>query len=196
MIALLMKAIAPLAGDARHGKRRREIGIAWIVNIRRDFGTTLKESFGQFLSSYRCSHPVPGDISLRDLSQDVHRVTSKVRKRKLYLVTLLPLAALWLLWPRLSAKQRGAVDAKNYPAWAGLTPLDVDALWPQAGAAPVPDEYLRAVSTGPASPLIVAATTAGGEWHLGFSYRVAAYTAEDIDRIATAITHLVSSLDA
>src|SRR4029453_13901211 len=196
MIALLMKAIAPLAGDARHGKRRREIGIAWIVNIRRDFGTTLKESFGQFLSSYRCSHPVPGDISLRDLSQDVHWVTSKVRKRKLYLVTLLPLAALWLLWPRLSAKQRGAVDAKNYPAWAGLTPLDVDALWPQAGAAPVPDEYLRAVSTGPASPLILAAPTAGGEWHLGFSYRVAAYTAEDIARIAAAVTHLADSLDA
>src|SRR4029434_697101 len=115
MIALLMKAIAPLAGDARHGKRRREIGIAWIVNIRRDFGTTLKESFGQFLSSYRCSHPVPGDISLRDLSQDVHRVTSKVRKRKLYLVTLLPLAALWLLWARLLRKQRRGLDAQRYP---------------------------------------------------------------------------------
>jgi hypothetical protein len=196
MIALLMKAIAPIAGDARHGKRRREIGIAWIVNIRRDFGTSFRESFGQFLSSYRCAHPVPSGISVRELSQDVHRVTSKVRRRKLYLVTLLALFGLWLLWPRLSAKQRGAVDAKNYPAWAGLTPLDVDALWPQAFGTAPPDQYLRAVSTGPASPLIVAATTVDGEWHLGFSYRIAAYTAEDIDRIAAAITHLVNTLDA
>ena len=39
MLALLMKAIAPLAGDARHRQRRREIGIASIVN-RRDFRTT------------------------------------------------------------------------------------------------------------------------------------------------------------
>jgi NRPS condensation-like uncharacterized protein len=196
MIALLMKAIAPIAGDARHGKRRREIGVAWIVNIRRDFGTSFRESFGQFLSSYRCAHLVPSGISVRELSQDVHRVTSKVRRRKLYLVTLLALFGLWLIWPRLSAKQRGAVDAKNYPAWAGLTPLDVDALWPQACGAAPPDQYLRAVSTGPASPLIVAATTVGGEWHIGFSYRIAAYAAEDIDRIAAAITHLVNSLDA
>lgn len=196
MIALLMKAIAPLAGDARHGKRRREIGIAWIVNIRRDFGTSFRESFGQFLSSYRCSHPVPSGISVRELSQDVHRVTKKVRQRKLYLVTLLALAGLRLLWPRLSTKQRGAVDAKNYPAWAGFTPLDVDALWPQAYGAPPPVEYLRAVSTGPASPLIVAATMAGNEWHLGFSYRIAAYTAEDIAKMAAALTHLVNSLEA
>ena len=196
MIALLMMAIAPLAGDARHGKRRREIGIAWIINIRRDFGMSFRESFGQFLSSYRCAHPVPSGISVRALAQDVHRVTSKVRRRKLYLVTLLALSGLWLLWPRLSAKQRGAVDAKNYPAWAGLTPLDVDALWPQACGAAPPDQYLRAVSTGPASPLIVAATTVSGEWHLGFSYRIAAYTAEDVARIAAAITHLVNSLDA
>ncbi len=102
-------------------------------------------------------------ISLRELAQDVHRETSKVRRRKLYLVTLLALFGLWLLWPWLSPKQRGAVDAKNYPAWAGLTPLDVDALWPQACGAAPPDQYLRAVSTGPASPLIVAATTVGGE---------------------------------
>jgi hypothetical protein len=77
MIALLMKAIAPIAGDARHGKRRREIGIAWIVNIRRDFGTSFRESFGQFLSSYRCAHPVPSGISVHELAQDVHRVTSR-----------------------------------------------------------------------------------------------------------------------
>ena len=152
MIALLMKAIAPLAGDARHKKRRREIGIAWIVNIRREFGTSLRESFGQFLSSYRCAHPVPEGAALRDLARDVHRETAKVRRRKLYLVTLLALAGLGFLWRWLSPRQKGSVDAKHYPAWAGLTPLDVDAVWREASGAAAPAEYLRAVSTGPASP--------------------------------------------
>jgi hypothetical protein len=196
MIALLMMAIAPLAGEARHGDRRREIGIAWIVNIRREFGTSLRESFGQFLSSYRCSHPVPNDVALRDLARDIHRVTARVRHRKLYLQTLLVLAGVMLLWPWLSPARRANVDAKNYPAWAGLTPLDVDAVWRDACGTAPPEEYLRAVSTGPASPLIVAATTAGGELHIGFSYRIAAYTAEDIDRIASALDDSVNAIDA
>jgi hypothetical protein len=196
MIALLMKSIAPLAGDARHGTRRCEIGIAWIVNIRREFGVSLRESFGQFLSSYRCAHPVPAGVSLRELAGDVHRETARVRRRKLYLVTLLALAGLGFLWSFLSPRQRGAVDAKNYPAWAGLTPLDVDAVWREVVQAPPPAEYLRAVSTGPASPLIVAATTVGGTLNLGFSYRIAAYAADDIARIAASRTNEVNKLEA
>jgi len=194
MLALLMQAIGPIAGDARHRQRRREIGIASIVNIRRDFGTPVNDTFGQFLSSYRYSHPVPAGITLRELACDIHRETSRVRRRKLYLQTLLALAGVVLLWPRLSPSQRANIDAKNYPSWAGLTPLDVDALWPEVGEGAPPQEYLRAVSTGPASPLIVAATTAGGALHLGLSYRIAAYTPEDIDRIAAALTDGVGAL--
>ena len=196
MIALLMKAIAPLAGEARHAKRRREIGIASIVNIRRDFGTNLHETFGQFLSSYRYAHPVPEGIALRQVALDVHRETAKVRRRKLYLQTLLALAGVGLLWPWLSPARRSNVDAKNYPAWAGLTPLDVDVLWREACGAAPPDDYLRAVSTGPASPLIVAATTAGGEIHLGLSYRIAAYTDDDLARITAALIDGVNKIDA
>jgi hypothetical protein len=196
MIALLMKAIAPLAGEARHEKRRREIGIAWIVNIRREFGTTVRDSFGQFLSSYRLAHPVPEGITLRDLARDVHRETARVRRRKLYLVTLLALAGLGFLWRWLSPHQKGTVDAKNYPAWAGLTPLDVEAVWREACGAAPPTEYLRAVSTGPASPLIVATSSVGGELQIGFSYRVAAYTAEDIAKIAASLVNEINNIDA
>ena len=194
MIALLMRAIAPLAGTERFGKRRCEIGIASIINIRRDVAAPVADFFGQFLSSYRYAHPVPDGITLEELARDVHRQTSRVRRRKLYLQTLLALAGVNTLWPWLTASQRGNVDAKNYPAWAGLTPIDVDALWKGAGGAEPPDDYVRAVSTGPASPLIVAATTVGGTLNLGLSYRIAAYIHVDIDRIAAALTEDVNAL--
>jgi hypothetical protein len=137
---------------------------------------------------------VPAGITLRELASNIHRDTARVRRRKLYLQTLLALAGVVLLWPRLSPSQRAHIDAKNYPAWAGLTPLDVDALWREVGNGAPPREYLRAVSTGPASPLIVAATTAGGTLHLGLTYRLAAYTPEDIDRIAAALTDGIGTL--
>ncbi len=67
--------------------------------------------------------------------------------------------------------------------WAGCTPLDVDALWRDAGGGTPPREYLRAVSTGPLAPLVVAVTTAGEGLHLGISFRTAAFTREEISRI-------------
>jgi hypothetical protein len=70
----------------------------------------------------------------------------------------------------------------------------VDALWPAApGAAPVP-EYIRAVPTGPLAPLVVAVTTAGGCMVLGISYRIAAFTRADMDKMAASIRHSIAGL--
>lgn len=195
MIALLMRAIAPLAGTERLDRRRREIGIASIINIRRDCAAPVREWFGQCLSSYRYAHLVPAEATLEEVARDIHRATSRVRRRKLYLQTLFALAGVNALWPWLTSSQRGNVDAKNYPAWAGLTPLDVDPLWRDSGAGGPPSDYVRAVSTGPASPLIVAASTVGGALNLGLSYRAAAYSHVDIDRIAAALAQDVKKLD-
>jgi len=49
---------------------------------------------------------------------------------------------------------------------------------------PPPPEYVRAVSTGPLAPLVIAATTAAGVLHAGFSYRTAAFTPETVRAIA------------
>ena len=196
LMALVLAALAPLAGESRHRERRRELGVASVVNIRRDFGLDLRASFGQFLSSFRYSHPVPDGIALRDLARDLHVQTERVKRRKLYLQTFLALAGLRLLWPRLSATRRTGVHGKNYPAWAGITPLSVDHLWREGGGSAPPSEYRRAVSTGPASPLVVAATTAGGTLHLGLSYRTTAFTGDDLAAIMAHIRDNIARLDA
>jgi hypothetical protein len=196
LMALLLAALAPLAGEARHHERRRELGVASIVNVRRDFGANVRGPFGQFLSSFRYSHPVPDGISLRELARDLHAETERVKRRKLYLQTLLALAGVGMLWPWLSPSHRAGIHAKNYPVWVGITPLDVDRLWRKAGGRAPPAEYLRAVSTGPTAPLVVATTTAGGTLHLGLSYRTTAFTGEDVAKIAAGILDGVEHLDA
>jgi hypothetical protein len=57
MLALLMRAVARVAASGRDGRRRHQIGVAVIVNLRHDIGTTVRDSFGQFLSSFRYAHP-------------------------------------------------------------------------------------------------------------------------------------------
>ena len=64
MLALLMRAVASVTATGREGERRNQVGVAVIVNLRRDCGTAVRESFGQFLSSFRYAHPVPRGITL------------------------------------------------------------------------------------------------------------------------------------
>ncbi len=196
LLALLLRALAPVVGREGDGRRRREIGVATIVNLRRDFGTPVQATFGQFLSSYRYAHPVPEGAGVEILARDLHVQTARVRRRKLYLVTLLALAGVGALWRWLTPRRRARVYAKHYAAWAGLTPLDVDAVWRDAGAVHPPSFYLRAVSTGPATPLILAASSAGNELHLGLSYRTAAFHPDDIARITAALHAGTKELDA
>jgi hypothetical protein len=196
MLALVMRAVARVAASGREGQRRHQIGVAVIFNLRRDFGTTVHESFGQFLSSHRYAHPAPPGVTLETLSRELHVQTARARLGKYYLVTLLPLAGAGAVWHRLSPAQRARVYAKHYAAWAGLTPLDVDGIWREAGASEPPREYLRAVSTGPATPLILAATSAGKEIQLGLSYRTAAFNRDDVAKIVAALQEGVNELEA
>src|SRR5262249_37190738 len=83
---------------------------------------------------FRYAHPVPPGISLETLARELHVQTKRVRTGKLYLVTLLALAGAGVVWPRLTQAQRATAYAKHYAAWAGLTPLEVDAIWRDAGA--------------------------------------------------------------
>jgi hypothetical protein len=193
LIALLMQALAPLAGDDRLRQRRSEIGVVSVVNLRREFGNRVGDTFGQFLSSFLYTHPVPPGATLEALARDVSRATARVRRRKLYLLVLFAMAGAGFLWSRMTPAQRASMVGKHFPAWAGITPLDADGLWREARVAG-PDAYLRAVSTGPTAPLIVAPTTAGGELAIGLTFRPAAYTAGEVAKMMGFVTGAIRSL--
>jgi hypothetical protein len=157
---------------------------ASIINIRGDVGAGVRAVFGQFLSSFRVAHRVPPGIGLRELAQDIRTQSSQWRKRRLYLQTLVVMFYSGIVWRFLRLPQRQGFHLKNWPIWVGVTMLNVDALWREGGAAASPPAYLRAVSTGPLSPMVVAASTAGGALEIGVSYRTAAFERATVEGIA------------
>ena len=65
--------------------------MASIVNARDDFGAEPQRVFGQFLASFSVAHPLPEGIGLRELAQDVHTWTARIKRDKLYLQTIIAL---------------------------------------------------------------------------------------------------------
>ncbi|MFO1304919.1 MAG: hypothetical protein U1F54_14385 [Burkholderiales bacterium] len=183
MLAMMLCAISPEV-EARRGEgRRNEIAIASVINLRREIAGPPHRVFGQFLSSFMVTHPVPQDATLEALARDVHEQTDRVKRRKLYLQTLFLLACGGLAWRFMTPEQHKHMDAKNHPVWAGLSALNVEAIWNGVpGKTPVL-HYLRAVSTGPVAPIVVAPASVGEGLSVGVSYRTSAFTREDIERI-------------
>ena len=187
LLALVFVALSPEVPE-RHGqRRRRELAIASVINIRHELAGPPDETFGQFLSSQIVMHPATPDTPLEALARDIHAQTQRVKRRKLYLMTLYMLSWGAIAWPFMTPAQRKHVYAKNYPVWAGLSTLNVDALWRQAAGETPVLHYLRAVSTGPFSPMVVAPASVGDALHIGLSYRTAAFSAGDMARISAAL---------
>jgi len=183
MLAMMLCAISPEVPQRLGATRRNEIALASVINLRDQIAEAPHRAFGQFLSSFLVSHPVPGDISLEALARDVHGQTQRVKRRKLYLQTLFLLACGGLAWRFMTSEQHKQMDAKNYPVWGGLSALNVEAIWNGVpGDTPVL-HYLRAVSTGPVAPIVVAPASVGEGLHVGVTYRTSAFTRADIERI-------------
>jgi hypothetical protein len=194
-LASLLLALSPLAAERRQAHRRRELAVASIVNARADFGTDPRGTFGQFLASFRVAHPVPEGIGLRELAQDVHAETTRAKREKLYLQTILALSLAGLIWPFLSVRRREGFFAKYHPAWGGVSALNVSDLWSKNGADNTQSlDYLRAASTGPLCPVVFAVTTVRDTLHVGVSYRTAAFSRATVDGVAAGFIRCIDSL--
>jgi hypothetical protein len=168
--------------------------VASIMNLRNEYGEAGRTAFGQFLGSLRVSHPVPPGLPLEALAREVHAQTTQVKREKLYLQTLLAMRYVSAVWPLLAPAQRAGFYAKTYPIWAGLSMLNVNALWRRADKnQPVPI-YIRGVPTGPLAPIVLAVTTVGDALYAGISYRTTAFGRADIDNLWSGIEARIDDL--
>jgi hypothetical protein len=186
LLAVTLLALAPVTEKRRSARRRVGLAAASIINLRREFGVPPRAAFGQFLSSFHVAHLVPDGLALRDLTRDVHAQTTRIKRLRLYLQTLTGMGYSNIVWPHLSPEQQQTFYEKNYPVWAGITTLNVDALWSDGGSS-ARAGYVRAISTGPQTPMVVGATTAGGALEVVMTYRTAAFERAMVERIAADI---------
>jgi len=176
IIAMLLRTLSPLAIGRRGERVRREISVAAIVNIRRDFGGDDARAFGQLLASMRVTHPVADETGLGDLARDVRRATLPIKRSHLYLRSLLGLSAASIAWRYMSPAQRRRFYVKHYPAWAGVSMMDIDPLWPkELGPATL---YTRGVSTGPLTPAVLAISSGKDALSIGVAWRPTALPAD------------------
>ena len=202
LMALLLLAQDAVLGVRDMRKRRHELAVASIINLRAAHRDDPRETFGQYLSSFRVSHPVPSGITLYELARDVHAATARIKREKLYLTTLFAMAVDRAIGRFQTREQRMRIYAKNYPVGAGVSSMNVDALWNagdrgsgtgdanSGGATPT---YIRGVPTGPLSPIVLAVTTCAGELWGGISYRRSAFDVDDVARIRD---HVITRIDA
>ena len=184
-LAAALLALAPLAVGRIEAPRRKELAVGSIVNVRQELLPGPERAFAQCLASFRVSHPVPEAITLRTLAQDVHVETDRIKRDKLYLVSLLALGLTGRMWPLLSDRHRRGFYFKHHPVWAGLTLLNVNAYWSGPRLSNPPLEYLRTGATGPLSPIVFALTTAGDLLQVGISYRRSAFSRQAMEELAS-----------
>jgi hypothetical protein len=194
LMAVMLQTVSPLAEKRETARRRVYLAAASIINIRGDVGADVRAWFGQFLSSFRVMHKVPPGIGLRELAQDINAQSLEWKSRRLYLQTLVVMFYSGIVWRFLGLAQRQRFHLKNWPVWVGVTTLNVDALWQQDGGGRPAPAYVRAVSTGPLAPMVVAATTAGGALEAGISYRTAAFADGTVERIAGEMRRCLTGL--
>ena len=195
LLASLMLALSPVAAERRREPRRTELAVASIMNIRQDFQSGTQEALSPSLAAFRVGHPVPEGIGMRQLVQDVHAATARIKREHRYLQSIIGLGLSALIWPLLTTSRRHHLYPKHYPVWAGVTTLNINTIWSRAsGARPELLDYLRAVPTGPLCPMVVAATTANDVMHIGIAFRTAAFSRSTVERIAAAFVRCIDQL--
>ena len=192
LLAAVLLAAAPLGGARDPQHRRHAVAVASIVNLRADFQLPATAVFGQFLSSFRVVHPLPPGATLDEVARDVAAQAARARRERLHFLTLLAMALAGLLWRFASLARRERLYLKYHPVLAGVTPLSVDTLRRHGRAAP--GDYLRAASTGPMSPLVVALTISGGALRVGITYRTTAVSHASAQGVARALQHTIDLL--
>ncbi len=193
-LAILLKSLSPLASKRMHASRRKKISIASIINIRKDLSLDDPEIFGVFLTYFRVSHTVPYGIQIEQLVKDIHRQTEKIKKYKLYLRTIMEMCTALVLISFFFQKRKKKFYSKYYPLWGGITNINLGMLWKQSDNK-IPIDYFRAVSTGPATPLVLSFTSVNDVLNIGVSFRTTVFSQADIEKIISDFSNCVAALN-
>jgi hypothetical protein len=192
-LAVLLKELVPLAKE-RIGGARKNITLGCIVNLRRELGSDGQGTFGLFLGSFLVSHPAAGDFTLSSLARALGDQTQMVKRQRLFLATPVILAIGRIAHAFFSLEHRSKFYQKNHPLWGGITNMNLNSIW-KPDSNPRPVDYFRAVSTGPATPLVFSITTVGDAANVGVSYRKTVFPLEQIEKLKSGFLASIVGLE-
>lgn len=192
-LAFMLKIFASLKDHRVSSRKRKQFSIGTIVNIRKDMEVDSRQTFGLFLGSFVVTHAVPDGIGLKQLAEDVHRQTSRIKRTRRYMGTPLDLASSIRSVSMLSTERKKKFYQKHYPLWGGLTNMNLNTIWPQSNET-TPVNYFRAVSTGPATPMVLSITTVQEMANISISFRTTVFSTADINHIKSEFLSLLQHL--
>lgn len=167
-LAAVLQAVIP-AAMWRFEKKRQHLSAGCVVNLRRDLPEARRRDFGLFLGSFSVTHPVPVTVRLEELVASVHAQAEEVKRAKLYLASRLEFRMNRFLFARQPIEKQRNFYRKAYPVWGSITNFKMDGF--QIGEKARVADYYRAVSAGPALPLVIGVTGFDGRLQFGFTYR-------------------------
>ena len=163
-----------------------------IVNVRKDLGIS-SGTFGLFLGSFMVAHEVPEGIGLKELATAIALQTVRIKAQRLYLATSVQLAFVSFVLRFFSTKRKRNFYQKHCPLWGGITNMNLNTLWEEP-THDAPLDYLRAVSTGPVTPLVLSVTTTGERVNVALSYRSTVFSDAEIGQVQRRLVGGVASL--
>lgn len=193
-MAILLKSVEPFAERRRFESRRKKLSVVSVINIRRDLSVKDREGFGMYLGTFNVSHAMPDGIGIKDLAEDLHRQTEKIKKHKLYLGAIMEQWFALFLLGSILKKQRSKLYSKNYPLWGGISNINLNTIWGQPDDKAYVD-YFRAVSTGPATPIVFSLTTVKDTLNVGVSFRKTVFSEADVEKIISDFANYTSKLN-
>lgn len=192
-LALLMKSVSPFALKRLYAPRRRNISVVSIADARKSMPAQGAGIFGLLLGFFSVTNAVPEGISLEQLVRDIHGQTDEIKKHKLYLRMVTELWSGLIVLSFISPAKRQRFYPKHYPMCGGITNINLNSLWEQRDENPI--DYLRAVSTGPVAPIIFSFTSVRDVLNVGVSFRTAAFSKKDVEKIITDFSTYVAGIE-
>jgi hypothetical protein len=188
---VFLAATAQAFGAARKwaiGTRRDAVAIASAMDLRRfESDPGRGGGFGLLLSQYMVMEQRPHEVSLSELSK---RIAAQTRRLKAVPGTDLfaPTLLLWRL--HRSRRAKATFFLRGAPLVAGLSNVNLTGSWIERSGL---TEYRRIGPTGSIVPMVLMITTLGGRIFMDVTFRTAAFTPVEADRLIQDVIHRLPS---
>ena len=193
-LAALCRAIAPFLPKRRCNAKSRVVTLGTIVDTRSDANEDLSETLGTFLGYYLVRAAGDGSMGLDELTRRIAAITRGKKDERSYLDSAINFRAASAIWPRLKPDNRLHFARQALPLTAGISNVHLRDSWIERQASDRILDFSRAVSCGPALPLVVSPTTIHNRMNIAVSYRTTGFSQRKIEGIMESFVGQLESL--